>query len=51
VLATLGLSLPQSTAPAPAPSAPQTTTTNVLAPVQSVLTGIQSLMQKLLGGG
>ena len=46
VLATVGLSVPTSvSAPASAP----TTTQTVLAPVQQVLDGVQSLIQQLLG--
>ena len=48
VLATLGMSLPAAQ-PAPAP-ATQPTTTNVLQPVEQVLSGMQQLLQQLLGG-
>lgn len=46
VLAPLGLRLPGYTPPA---TATRPTTTNVLAPVQHVLSGVQSLLQRLLG--
>ncbi len=49
VLASLGLSLPAAPA-AGAPAAPSPVTT-VLAPVEQVLDGVQSLLQQLLGGG
>ena len=48
VLATLGMSLPTAQ-PAPAPTT-QPTTTNVLAPVEQVLSGMEALLQQLLGG-
>jgi RNA polymerase sigma factor (sigma-70 family) len=49
VLAAFGLQLPSSaSAPTQAAAAP-TTSTNVLAPVQQVLDGVQSLIQRLLG--
>jgi RNA polymerase sigma factor (sigma-70 family) len=48
VLASLGLSLPTSSAAPPAPAAPAPTA-HLLAPVQQVLGGLQSLLQQLLG--
>jgi hypothetical protein len=47
LLASLGLSLPAPAA-APAPAAP-TSTASVLAPVQHMLGGVQSLLEQLLG--
>jgi RNA polymerase sigma factor (sigma-70 family) len=47
VLATLGLELPGSTAD-PAPGAAQSTPANVLAPVQQLLDGVQTLLRRLL---
>jgi hypothetical protein len=52
ILASLGLAVPDSitaAAPATAPSSTPTTTTSVLAPVQQVVDGVESLIQKLLG--
>ncbi len=49
ILAAVGLSLPSSATPsAPAPSA-NSSISNVLAPVQSLLSGVDSLLQNLFG--
>ena len=52
VLATLGLKLPSGTTTAPPPSSvpSNTTVTNVLAPVQSLLHGVDGLLKGLFGG-
>jgi RNA polymerase sigma factor (sigma-70 family) len=50
VLASLGLSLPVE-ASAPTPAAVPDTSAGVLAPVEQVLDGVQSLLQRLLGRG
>jgi RNA polymerase sigma factor (sigma-70 family) len=46
VLATLGLTLPETT-PIAAPAAPSTTVQTVLAPVRQVLDGVQALLARL----
>ena len=52
VLASIGLSLPAApAAPAAQQQAQAPATTNLLAPVQTVLNGVQSLLQTLLGHG
>jgi len=50
VLSSLGLSLPV-VAPPPAPAAQDTSPTSVLAPIEQVLDGVQSVLQQLLGRG
>ncbi len=53
VLATLGLKLPSGTTTTPPPSSvpSNTTVTNVLAPVQSLLSGVDGLLKGLFGTG
>ena len=53
VLATLGLKLPSGTTTTPPPSSvpSNTTVTNVLAPVQSLLHGVDGLLKGLFGTG
>ena len=50
ILAAVGLSLPSSSA-APPPAASAPTITNVLAPAQSLLGGINALLAKMFGAG
>ncbi|MDP2712414.1 MAG: RNA polymerase sigma factor [Solirubrobacteraceae bacterium] len=51
VLATFGLTLPSNLAPPPPPSSSSSgqTATNVMAPVQSLLSGVDGLLQSLFG--
>jgi hypothetical protein len=53
VLASLGLKLPSGTSTTPPPSSvpSNTTVTNVLAPVQSLLNGVDGLLKGLFGTG
>jgi hypothetical protein len=49
ILATVGLKLPSGTTATPSSPSGSTTVTNVLAPVQSLLGGVDDLLQKLFG--